>query len=215
LARAKIFGIGFHKTGTQSLAEALTILGYNTIHGDSPHVPPYGDEGKTLTNMINNGIYKLPTIDNYDAFTDNPYFSIWKELDSNYPGSKFILTIREPSKWLESAIRYYKERRVRPMRKWMFGEHANPANSIKAQKVWLNAYNKHNAEVIRHFEKRPLDLLVINITEGDGWEKLCEFLEKEIPAKKFPFKNKFETPTSNFERVKYFLKKRFFNPLSN
>ena len=34
-AEQKVFGIGFHKTGTSSLAAALRELGYRTIHGDS------------------------------------------------------------------------------------------------------------------------------------------------------------------------------------
>ena len=102
--KAKIFGIGFHKTGTSSLARALTLLGFNTIHGDPRKKPPYGDEGRTLIEMIDKGNYELPTIEKYDAFTDNPYFSIWKQLDSNYPGSKFILTIRDPKKWIKSCL---------------------------------------------------------------------------------------------------------------
>jgi hypothetical protein len=31
--------------------------------------------------------------------------------------------------------------------------------------------------------------LVMNIIEGDGWEKLCPFLNKEIPSVDFPNKD--------------------------
>ena len=31
-----VFGIGFHKTGTTSLATALGMLGYRTVHGAGP-----------------------------------------------------------------------------------------------------------------------------------------------------------------------------------
>jgi len=185
----KIFGIGFHKTATSSLAKALTILGYSTIHGDQRGKPPYGDEGRTLIKLIEQGNYNLPTLDKFDAFSDNPYFSIWKELDKNYPGSKFILTIRDSSKWIESCVKYYKGRRIRPMRIWMFGEHAEPSKSEESKKIWLEAYKTHNAEILAYFRERPDDLLVMDITRGDGWEKLCPYLGVKQPARSFPTKN--------------------------
>ena len=34
------------------------------------------------------------------------------------------------------------------------------------------------------------DLLIIDITKGEGWEKLCLFLNKEIPNTEFPHRHK-------------------------
>ena len=34
----------------------------------------------------------------------------------------------------------------------------------------------------------PSNLLVYNA--GEGWERLCEFLGKEVPDKEFPYENK-------------------------
>jgi len=34
----KIFGIGFYKTGTTTLYDALRTLGYHTVNGDKPAV---------------------------------------------------------------------------------------------------------------------------------------------------------------------------------
>lgn len=211
--RAKIFGIGFHKTGTQSLAEALTILGYKTIHGDSPNIPPYGDEGISLTRQIDIGDYNLSTIASYDAFTDNPYFSIWKQLDLYYPNSKFILTIRDSNEWIESAVRYYKNRRVRHMRQWMFGKYANPASSANARDTWVKAYHHHNTNVIKHFKNRADDLLILDISSGEGWNELCSFLDKPLPKLSFPFKNRslIDQPKGKFNplRIKVILTKLY------
>lgn len=204
---AKIFGIGFHKTGTTSLNRALKILGYSSIHGDSRFGPPYGDEGRTLLQQIMRGNYRLPSINQYDAFTDNPYFSIWRELDREYPNSKFILTIRNEQAWLNSCIAYYKNKRIRPMRRWMFGEYADPSSGEMAQQVWLEAYRMHNELIIRHFKDRPKDLLVLNIAEGEGWEKLCPFLEKRIPEKPFPVANTFQLKTQMQNRKNRILKR--------
>lgn len=186
---AKIFGIGFHKTGTTSLHRALQILGYRAIHGDSRLAPPFGDEGRSLIQRIERGDPRLPTIARYDAFTDNPYFTIWKALDEAYPNSKFILTVRDEDAWIASCVRYYQGRRIRPMRSWMFGAHADPAESPESRAFWLDAYRNHNREVIEHFSNRHGDLLVLDITAGDGWDRLCPFLNQPIPRKPFPMAN--------------------------
>ena len=91
----KIFGIGFHKTGTSSLASALRKLGYRTIHGDPRGSWQGADEGTTLIQLIEAGQLRLPTFDIFDAFVDNPYFMIWRQLDDSFPNAKFIFTSRD------------------------------------------------------------------------------------------------------------------------
>ena len=49
------------------------------------------------------------------------------------------------------------------------------------KKNTIDVYSKHNKEVIEYFENRPNDLLVLDFTKGDSWEKICPFLNKEIP----------------------------------
>jgi hypothetical protein len=186
--REKVFCIGFHKTGTSSLSRALKMLGYRTIHGDSPKSWHGGDEGRTLLKMIEAGDYHLPTLDLFDAFSDNPYFSIWGELEARHRG-RFILTIRDEQSWIDSCLRYYAGREVRPMRRWMFGEHADPSSSPEAREAWLAAYRRHNAEVQAHFAGRD-DFLVMDFAAGDGWAKLCPFLGRPRPRSPFPHVNR-------------------------
>ena len=186
--KQKVFCIGFHKTGTTSLTKALKILGYKTIHGDGTKTWEGADEGKTLTKMIDEGNFDIPTLDMFDAFSDNPYFSIWKELDKR-PDSKFILTIRDPDRWIESACKFYKDRRVRHMRQWMFGEYADPSSSPEAKQKWLDAYNAHNDAILAYFKGKD-NFLVMDVTKNANWETLCEFLGKPIPRKPFPHVNK-------------------------
>lgn len=187
--RPYVFGIGFHKTGTSSLTAALRILGYRTIHGDPTRAPHGGDEGRTLIELIESGDYDLPTLREYDAFTDNPYFSIWRPLAERHEDAKFILTVRDRDGWIEICVRYYRGRRIRPMRRWMFGEHADPSSSDAAREAWLVRYDAHNTAVREHFSACPDRLLVMNIAEGDGWERLCSFLGMSVRRKPFPNKN--------------------------
>jgi hypothetical protein len=43
-------------------------------------------------------------------------------------------------------------------------------------------------DVQEYFKDRPADLLVMNICAGEGWEKLCPFLNRDaIPSRDFPF----------------------------
>ena len=80
----KVFGIGFHKTGTSSLGTALEVLGYRVCSAKMYLV-------KQLEK--NNVEPALELAEQYDAFQDFPWPLIFKEPDEQYPNSKFILTI--------------------------------------------------------------------------------------------------------------------------
>ena len=184
-----IFGIGFPKTGTSSLASALRRLGYKTIHGDGRGSWPGADEGVGLIKAIDAGDYRLPTFELFEAFVDNPYFVIWRKLDSIFPKAKFILTIRDEEAWISSCVRYYQGRRIRPMRARLFGEHADPSASEAARQAWLEGYRRHNVAVREHFVDSGARFLLMDITKGDGWKKLCPFLGVPIPSRPFPRAN--------------------------
>jgi hypothetical protein len=49
------------------------------------------------------------------------------------------------------------------------------------------AYFRHVDQVTRYFKGRDGDLLVLDISEGEGWEKLCPFLGKPNPGVAFPW----------------------------
>lgn len=164
----KIFGIGLSKTGTTSLSEALNILGIKSIH--KPR--------KEFLKEKERGLPYFSTLKGYYGFTDFPCWYIYKELDRLYPGSKFILTERDPEEWYESRKKHYQRRLDEGIKlNWDMSE-----NSMKKM-------IKHNKEVMEYFENRPEDLLILNIIDGEGWEKLCPFLKRKIPKVPFPRKN--------------------------
>ena len=57
---------------------------------------------------------------------------------------------------------------------------------IFLQSVWKDQYSKHNAAVKAVVPASQL--LVYRV--GEGWERLCNFLEVEVPAVPFPHENK-------------------------
>jgi hypothetical protein len=176
---SKIFGIGLSKTGTTSLHKALLQLNYKSIHF------PVSNHD----------------IDKCDAAVNLTIASQYKELDSQYPGSKFILTERNVNSWLASCGPQYRHDPD-------FDLDVSSCNLDKVKKFYLDlrvkvfgtlyfdeakfrkAYEDHIRDVKAYFSDREEDLLIINITEGDGWEKLCDFLGKESPDEPFYFSNK-------------------------
>ena len=157
----KIFGIGFYKTGTTTLYDALRALGYHTVNGDKPGSYPGADDGATFIRQIDAGDFRLPTFEMFDAFTDNPYFHIWRQIYELFPDAKYILTVRDEERWIASCVKFFRHRRIRPMRVWMFGPHANPSRDAASRQAWLDAYRAHNAAVRAHFASRPQQFLEI------------------------------------------------------
>lgn len=177
----KIFGIGFYKTGTTTLYDALRTLGYHTVNGDKPGSYPGADDGAKLIRQIDAGDFRLPTFEMFDAFTDNPYFRIWREIHALYPEARYILTVRDEDAWIASCVKFFRHRRIRPMRVWMFGAHANPARDAASRQAWLDAYRAHNTAVRAHFASRPQQFLEFDPTRETSWGRLCDFLGAPVP----------------------------------
>lgn len=185
----KIFGIGFHKTGTSTLDKALSLLGYN-VTGKQLHLV------EELKQNNYNSIIKLGN--KFDAFQDNPWPILYEPLDKYFPDSKFILTIREDEKWLKSIVNFFGEQNTE-MRKWIYGI-GHPKEN---EEIYLNRYKKHNNDVIEYFKNRPDDLLIIDFSEGNSWKKICCFLGKEIPNDPFPHEKKTDYSNTSFIKQVY------------
>jgi hypothetical protein len=171
----KIFGIGFHKTGTKSLAQALSLLGYSVTG-------PNGTRDPDIGTKVFEYVEKLTP--RFDAFQDNPWPMIFRELDGRFPDSKFILTMRNPADWIRSVVDHFGCEDT-PMRQWIYGIGHPQGN----EEVYLRRYEEHNRSVLAHFRDRSDRLLVMDITSGDSWEKLCPFLGRKHPQVAFPIAN--------------------------
>ena len=56
----------------------------------------------------------------------------------------------------------------------------------RLQSVWVSQYRTHNAAVKALVP--PSQLLVYRV--GEGWDRLCHFLELQVPHSPFPHENK-------------------------
>ncbi len=170
----KIFCIGHNKTGTSSLHEAFKILGLNSIHDSY--------KSNALIDAAMQGNYKLlHYLNDYQAFSDYPFFRYYKELDYEYPNSKFILNTRNVDNWLKSRIAHDT--------RWNNNNLSKPARTI-SNSTLKHFFMSVESDIRKYFEDRPEDFIEMNVEDGDGWEKLCGFIEKDVPNVSFPHSNK-------------------------
>lgn len=181
----KIFGIGLNKTGSTSLYKSLVLLGYKAVH----YSCKAGNIKEIVKKNIENKQGILSGIEAYEAYFDwssKSTHAMFKQLDSEYPGSKFILHTRNIEDWIVSRDKHVK--RI-PNLKELQKKFPNHSWYHMNHQVWEKEYLTHHESVNDYFKDRPNDLLVFNVFEGDGWDKLCAFLGKESPNKPFPRTN--------------------------
>ncbi|MEM9162000.1 MAG: sulfotransferase family protein [Cyanobacteria bacterium P01_F01_bin.4] len=182
--RPRIFGIGLAKTATTSLCDALTVLGFRSLH--YPTIMQI-DEGQLK--------FDWPWyLNSYDAMADVPAAFFFRELDAQFPNSKFILTTRDRTKWLASCRKHFtleKFEAATKVPKYAEAILLNLAlygcSSFDLEKFEAT-YDKHEAEVRQYFQGKD-NFLVMDICSGEGWEKLCSFLERPVPDVEFPMSN--------------------------
>jgi hypothetical protein len=177
--RAKVFCVGFQKTGTTSMRSALEVLGYRVA----------GHFGVDDPEIRHNALPQaLKLAGKYGAFQDNPWPVLFRELDAHFPGSRFVLTVRDPQRWMASVVSHFGDLST-PMREWIYEGHGAPRGNEAA---YLKRYERHNREVREYFSARTGDLLEMDIEAGDGWDALCGFLGFPVPDVPFPHKNRAE-----------------------
>jgi hypothetical protein len=202
----KVFCIGFNKTGTTSLKSAMHDFGY--LIGSEYHA-------KFLFNDWLQRDWKpiIKYCRHAQFFQDSP-FSLphtFIPLDHAFPGSKFILTIRDDEEqWYNSLVKFHSK---------LWGNGNNPptvddlknatTNAYKGRPyhtilnifdvnednpyqkdILINSYLTHIEQVKAYFRHREDDLIIINVSKKEDYLKLCDFLGQKPIGHDFPWKNK-------------------------
>ena len=167
-SKHKVFAIGFNKTGTSSLHELFIKLDYHSTHGEFWR--------KTESTLF----HKY-----FDAFCDGiPHDFV--ALDNEYPDSKFILQVRDLDTWMSSRIEHIQRRPSNRKNKVS----ADWTTDLESLESWVRQRNEHHLRILRHFEKRPNDLLIVNfIRDQDAALKISQFLGAS-PTPEKPHANK-------------------------
>lgn len=175
MSRSKVFCIGFQKTGTSSLRDALRTLGYRVagVFGRNVKLP---DLRRRYVEM------GLQIAHEHDAVEDMPWPLMFRELDAAFHGSKFILSLRDTDRWYGSIANHFGTN-PHPVQQLIYGDDA--AAPVGHEARYRRVYEAHNAAVLTYFAERPHDLLVMRLEGGDGWGKLCRFLGEPVPEPPF------------------------------
>lgn len=189
--RFKVFGIGLSRTGTQSLTAALQLLGWRLVH--------YPVDAGTLETLVR-GDARFPLLERFDGLADITVVPYYAELAERHPDSRFVLTLRERGAWLRSCRAFFAARPA-------FEAVDDPAQRVHLEvRRFLRAavyasydfdearfarvYDRHVAAVRSFFADRPGRLLELDITAGQGFERLAPFLGAPVPALPFPHRGR-------------------------
>lgn len=202
--KTKYFCIGRNKTGTTSLKRAFMDLGF--IVGDqrtAERLLPY------YTAKNYEPIYRYCR--SAQVFQDIPFSlpNTYKHLSSKFPNSKFILTVRDsPEQWYQSVTKFHSKLfggGEIPTREYLINaDYAYKGFMWEAQKAignipnnepydkeaLIESYRVYNVGVLKFFENRKEDLLVINLSEKKSYQKFIDFLDVPSEHLDFPWENK-------------------------
>lgn len=187
-----LIGAGYGRTGTLSLKSALETLGYNKCHHMIEVINNPGEPERWLQAIDATNVNWESLLEGYEATVDWPACHFYKELADYYPKAKVLLSIRDPLAWFESMS----ATTLGVIRKRMQASEAGQQKNLGAELVVkaafggeiddaehaIRMFNRHTKEVVDAID--PDRLLIFDVREG--WEPLCQFLDKPVPDAAFP-----------------------------
>jgi tetratricopeptide (TPR) repeat protein len=203
-AARKVFCVGRNKTGTTSLAKALASLGF-TVGLQA--------RGEVLSRDLARRDFKriFELCRTADAFQDLPFSrtETFRALDLQFPGSKFILTVRDSAEqWYESLVSFqtkivnkgrlptaddlkaFKYRYPGFLWEAAQANYGIDETNLYDRTIYITHYENHNRQIVDHFKDRPDDLLVLNVAAAKAMGDLCAFLGVAHDGRPMPHLNK-------------------------
>ncbi|KAG7405071.1 hypothetical protein LZL87_014244 [Fusarium oxysporum] len=211
----KVLALGLPRTGSASIAEALTILGYKGVHHGLKAIDSL-DDWKVINRAADATFPVLPTYTG-EPFTRDEWDELYGPCEAGtdmaalfatqlikvYPNAKVILVVRDFDKWYASYETVFEQL-------WSFGadlaiNYAEPLigfeTGVASRKAILGFFEARNVQEARNnarevYERHyrqlrevvpPEKLLVYRM--GEGWEPICGFLDKPVPDVEFPWIN--------------------------
>lgn len=175
--KRKVAVIGYGKTGTKTMGQCLSLLGYRRMGGPLDLLEDW--QAGRMDRIF-------ATFRAHDAVDDFPWPMVYREIDAEFPGTRFILTERRDSAiWYDSLKRHYDRSGPTTTKLIAYG-HYSP---YEAPEAHVARYEAHGQAVRDYFAGRPDDLLVMRFDAGDGWPELCRFLGKAEPGVPMPHAN--------------------------
>ncbi len=181
----KVIGAGLGRTATFSLKFALEHIGFGPCYhmsevfaGSRRNIPLWLDvvAGRPDWDEVFAG---------FQATTDYPACSYWRELADRYTDAKVILTVRDPDSWFDSVSEtIFSDRMMAslagsPTEVMMNGVIFEAFGEKVRDRAWMTDwFRRRNQEVINAL---PADRLLV-FEAKHGWQPLCDFLGVPVPS---------------------------------
>lgn len=185
----KVIGTGFGRTGTESMRNALNILGLGPTH----HMFEL-EEGTPLRplwlDLARGGTPEWDKLfEGYTACVDWPSAFYWRELINVYPDAKVLLTMRSAESWwtsFEATILKFIQSKtdLNGLAQLLIADqvfHGRPDDREHA----ISVYNQNVEEVLATV---PSGRLLVH-SLGEGWQPLCDWLGLPVPEMDYPSGN--------------------------
>jgi hypothetical protein len=185
----KVIGAGFGRTGTDSLREALNLLGLGPCH-HMFEVNAHAHQKERWRALAQGAMPDWPALfAGYASCVDWPSAHYWRELIAAYPEARVILTWRSPESWWASFERTILKAITNSEDPRSLGV------ALVARQVFddrphdrAHAIAVYEAHVRAVRETVPESRLLVHEL-GAGWEPLCEHLGVPVPAVPYPHRN--------------------------
>jgi hypothetical protein len=188
----QVIGTGLGRTGTASMREALTRLGFGPCDHmvvNFEHQERFALWDEALRRKhAGEPIDWRPLLTGFRSIVDWPGAYFWRELTSAHPDAKVVLTVRDPERWYDSIRATIFTLRDDELPKGArdlifnrtFGGRLTDREHCQA------VFAEHNRAVREAIA--PARLLVFDVKEG--WGPLCAFLGVPVPeGEPFPHVN--------------------------
>jgi hypothetical protein len=166
VSQKKIFIIGLPRTATTSVCLAMLEQGFKTAHN------AYTQDAFTQAQVL----------------ADTPIFCDYQQLDQDFNNSKFIYLTRPAEQWLPSIKQLLQRMFINlqrtdggfnPHLKRCYNEIFAPLTeeNLHSDDFLMGCYQRHQRGIERYFKGREHDLLTIDVSEKNSYERLLNFLD--------------------------------------
>lgn len=196
----KVIGTGFGRTGTDSMRNALDILGFGPCH----HMRALLADDDHKMQWRSRAVSGTPDwdvlFDGFGACVDWPSAHYWPELVAAYPEAKVLLTWRTAESWWTS----FSKTILPVVEASTETEEDAPGSKLIARVFdWKPLTRDHciavyEANVARVLAEVPPGRLLVHRL-GDGWGPLCAHLGVPVPDQPYPRGNTTTDFNAEFE----------------
>jgi TRAP-type mannitol/chloroaromatic compound transport system substrate-binding protein len=196
----RVYVLSLNRVATQSTQDFLIRLGYDCMHWGGFYVNP------KIGNLFSIEEMKeliLTYEDQWNAFTDIPYNTMYEEFYVKHPDAKFIMLTRSAEKWRDSLKAVYQNAiNQDPTRvnldiydKMLFWKYLDKNPTVLtdvSDDDYLTVHKRHTEAVLDFFKDKS-NLLVLELGSPDIEWKIIEFLDMPYNGEKLEKIDKMKT----------------------